>query len=323
MSPDDLGGPHRVESVLAAMERYLRAVPGFRRAHARGVGFRGRFTPSPEAAELSAAEHLQQPVDTVVRLSNGGVSPYTPDRSNAKRGNTLGIAVRYELPSGGYTVMTGLSLSAFPPRVPDDFLALVKAQRPALPGGLPNPLRFAAFLAPRPFAFAGVKNAATLATTKSFATTRFNGIHAFYAVAADGVRQPFRHRWIPLAGIARMPPEQDPILPPQYLMDEIRQLVQRAPVEWDLVFQLGEPGDPTDDLTKRWPEGRRQVVAGRLVIDRLHEDQDLVDRSVFDPTVVPPGIELSDDPILHFRSEIYAESHRRRTSEERPAIKPG
>lgn len=42
---------------------------------------------------------------------------------------------------------------------------------------------------------------------------------------------------------------------------------------------------------------------------------------VFDPTVVPPGIELSDDPVLHFRSESYAESHRRRSSETKPAVK--
>jgi catalase len=36
----------------------------------------------------------------------------------------------------------------------------------------------------------------------------------------------------------------------------------------------------------------------------------------FDPLVLPVGIEPSDDPLLRFRSKVYAESHRRRTREE-------
>ncbi len=68
------------------------------------------------------------------------------------------------------------------------------------------------------------------------------------------------------------------------------------------------------------PESRPQIVAGQLAIDRLHDDQDLVEDGVFDPTRMPAGIELSDDPLLHFRSEAYCESHRRRADETKPAI---
>jgi catalase len=49
---------------------------------------------------------------------------------------------------------------------------------------------------------------------------------------------------------------------------------------------------------------------------------DVVDRSMFDPTKVPPGIALSNDPVLHFRSESYIESQKRRMAESKPAIKP-
>ena len=38
---------------------------------------------------------------------------------------------------------------------------------------------------------------------------------------------------------------------------------------------------------------------------------------------MPPGIEVSNDPVLHFRSESYVESQKRRLSETKPAIKPG
>ena len=109
-------------------------------------------------------------------------------------------------------------------------------------------------------------------------------------------------------------------LPPQYLLSEIRQRVAQGPVAWDLVFQLAEPGDLTDDLTKRWPKERRLVTVGRLELDRIHEDPAALDGLVFDPTVVAPGIELSNDPVLHFRSEAYTASHKRRSSETKPAI---
>ena len=64
----------------------------------------------------------------------------------------------------------------------------------------------------------------------------------------------FRFRWMPVAGIATMAREHDALIPPQYLMSELELRVEREPVAWDLVFQLGEPGDPTDDVT--------QAVAG-------------------------------------------------------------
>ena len=323
MNPQELGGPDRVVKVLGAMERFMNNVPGYKRGHARGVAFRGHFRATPEAAALTTAEHLQGTrIDVVVRTSNGGSSPYLADRSGPKRGNPLGLGVRFELPSGDVTTWTALNLAAFPPTTPDDFHAMVSAQRAELPGGLPNPLRLAAFIAPRPRAIAGIKAAATLTPPTSFATARFNGFHAYYLVDADGRRRPFRFRWMPAAGIADMDPADDKVLPPQYLVSEIKQRVAAAPVAWTLVFQLAGPDDPVDDLTRLWPEDRELVVAGELVIDRLHEDPQLVDTYVFDPTRMPPGIELSDAPLLHFRSEAYAESHRRRAHESRPAILP-
>ena len=319
----DLGGPERVMNVLAAMEEHMSNVPGFRRGHARGIAFRGTFRATPEASALSTAEMLTgDPIDVVVRLSNGGSSPYLPDRAAAKRGNTLGMSVRFDLPSGDHSMWTALNVGAFAARDADDFLALVSAQRPELPGMQPNPLRFLAFALANPHCTAGVKAAATLKPVASFATARFNGLHAFYLVDVQGARRAFRYRWMPVAGVVDMDPKLDKALPPQYLISEIRQRVERAPVAWQLVFQMAAPDDPVDDLTKQWPEHRPKVVAGEIVVDRPHENPEQVDGWCFDPTRMPRGIELSDDPVLHFRSEAYWESHRRRLSEEKPAIRP-
>ncbi|MGH2901862.1 MAG: catalase, partial [Solirubrobacteraceae bacterium] len=164
-SPARLGGPERVVKVLGAMERHMNNVPGHKRGHARGVAFCGHFTPAAEVAALTTAELFHGGrLDAVVRLSNGGSSPYLSDRVSARRGNPLGLGVRFMLPSGDHTSWTALNLDAFPPHTPDDFHAMVVKTRAALPGGSPSPLAMLAFIAPRlPWVLPGIKAAASLA----------------------------------------------------------------------------------------------------------------------------------------------------------------
>jgi catalase len=321
--PQDLGGPERVRRTLHNMETYVGYVPGFRRAHARGVAFSGHFEASADVAALTTAEHMRgDPVPVAVRLSNGAGNPYAVDRASVKRGSVLGLAVRFALPSGASAEWAALNITDFPARKPDDFAGLSAAQRRGLPTGLPNPLRLAGFVATHPQCAAGLKSILTATPAQSFATATFNGLHAYYLVDSEGTRRAFRYRWVSVAEPAGISSEQDRVLPPQYLVSEIKLRVAREPVAWDLVLQMAEPGDPVDDMTKHWPRGRRQLPAGRLVLDRLHEDQELVERSMFDPTNVPPGIELSADPVLHFRSESYLESQRRSGGEAKPEVKP-
>ena len=319
--PAALGGEARAERLMDLMERNLGFVPGFRRAHGRGVGLRGTFTATPAAAQLTTAEHMQgDVVDVVARLSNGAGTPHAVDRSSRKKGSVLGLAVRFELPSGAGAQWAALNIQSFPARKPDDFIGLTAARKQGLPFGLPNPIRFMTFLLTHPVVLGGVREIVGADTTSSFATDRFFGLHAYYAVDAGGNRQAFRYRWVPALGEVGVTEQDHKLLPPQYLVSEIKQRIALAPVAWDLVFQLAAPGDPTDDLTKHWPGDRPLVTVGRLVLDRIHEDQAALDELVFDPTVVPPGIELSDDPVLHFRSAAYTASKKRRSRETKPAI---
>ncbi len=319
-NPQDLGGPERVTRTLHNMESNVGYVPGFRRAHARGVAFRGSFTATPEAAALTVAPHMQgDAIDVVVRLSNGAGNPYTVDKSSDRKGAVMGLAVRFALPDGSTAEWAALNIPDFPAHVPDDFAGLAGAQKKNRKGK-PNPLRLAAFVIMHLQVLPGLKAILGVVTAQSFATQRYNGLHAYFLVDADGTRRAFRYRWIPRAGVHGITPAEDKLLPPQFLISEIKQRVAREPIAWDLVFQLAEPGDETDDMTKHWPETRPQVTAGRLVVETLHENQDQVDRSMFDPTLVPAGIEVSADPVLHFRSEIYIESQKRRLAERKPTI---
>lgn len=316
-NPKELGGPERVQRAVDAMERYGGTVPGFRRAHGRGVVCRGHFTATPEVAALTTAEHMQgDRIETVVRLSNSSSSPYAPDRKTV-----LGLGVRFELPSGGHAAWAALTIDRAPFRVPEDFIDLQRATR-AGRNGKPHPLRLAAHIATHIKSLPGMLAALRHPSSQSFAHGLFNGLNAYFLVDEAGRRLPFRYRWIPAEGGTALTKGQDRTYPPQYLVSELKNRLARAPVSWTLLFQMAQPGDATDDVTEVWPSERRQITAGRMVIERPHEDQELADDLVFDPTNVPPGIELSDDPILHFRSEAYTESHRRRAGESRPSIRP-
>jgi catalase len=304
------------------IEQYAGYKPGFRRAHARGHGFRGYFTATPEAAHITMAEHMQgDRIEVVVRLSNGSVDPYAPDRNSACRGPAAGLAIRFELASGTRAEWVGLSAKRFPPRTPEDFIQFVSAGRPGPLPGQPNPLRMGPFLALHPHCLPGLLALATSPALDSFATAHYHGLHAYYAVDAEGTRRAFRYTWNPLRERQPLTKEDDAVLPPQYLISEMTQRVQRAPVTWNLVFQMANPKDPVNDMTREWPDDRPQVHVGQLVLDRVHEDQDQVDASVFDPINVPPGIAVSDDPILQFRSDCYRESKLRRAAEGKPTIK--
>jgi catalase len=309
-----------VHQGMFVMERYTGVIPGYRRAHSRGHGFSGYFEATPEVAELTVAEHLQGgQVPTIVRLSNAAGSPYAPDLSSPRRGATLGLAIAFELPSGARTTWSAPNISSFPARTPQEFVTLTTALRRSKFTRRPNPLRLLAYTIRNRHTIPGLKSLLGHPPVRSFAATQFNGLHAYYLVRANGTRQAFRYHWVPTIQGQRNVTRVDAALwPPQYLIEEMKQRLKKSSVRWDLVFDLAEGSDPTDDQTVRWPGSRPKLKAGVLTLTEEYPDQAAVEQMVFDPTNVPPGIECSDDPLLAYRSLVYRESHARRTSETMP-----
>lgn len=314
--------PMTPEAAVAIIEKVGGVKAGFRRAHARGLALQGTFQATPEAKSLSKAEHLQGgSIPCLVRLSNASANPCAPDRTDAKTGRVLGFAIRFDPPSGAKPTWAGINVPVFPARTPDEFLHLTVAQASG-PGGKPNMLKLLWHVARHIHILASVKFIKGLKPSGSFAMESYHGIHAYYLVDAAGNRKAFRYHWVP-QNLSDLP-GAEPIKgrPDQYLLNEIRARLRKGPAAWDLVAEFAEAGDSLTDPSVLWPEGRKRTALGRLTLDRVHEDQAATELIVFDPTNVVPGLELSEDPVLKFRSLAYGVSYDHRAKEKRAEPAP-
>jgi catalase len=86
-------------------------------------------------------------------------------------------------------------------------------------------------------------------------------------------------------------------------------------VRFTLELQIAGPGDKVDDPSAAWPDEREKVAGGTLELTELETGRETGgDVLVFDPVRVTDGIELSEDPILLYRSPAYSVSVERRTA---------
>jgi catalase len=127
-------------------------------------------------------------------------------------------------------------------------------------------------------------------------------------------------RWsfVPTAQPEAVSPDQLKAKGADFLAADITQRVQSAPQRWTLVVTVANPGDPTADPSKAWPEDRRKVDAGTLVVNAIEPEANGPCRDLnFDPTVLPSGMHVSDDPFPAARSAAYSVSFNRRTAEDK------
>lgn len=288
-------------------------LPGFRRAHSKGQCFSGVFRASGDAAELSTARLFSQPETEVVgRFSIGHGDPHVPDAAT----RTTSIALLAQTDDGEQWRMALNSIPYFVTSRPEGFRDMLVAMRPDPATGKPDPDRVAAFLDRWPEAEKSLRWSAQAPWADSYATSEVNSVHAFGLVAADGS---VRHmRWVmrPHAEFSEITAEQRAQADDDFLSRNLKASLAEGPVRFDMVMTLAEPGDPIDDPSQPWPEDRTRVVAGTLEVTALEGQAQGPCRDInFDPTIVPTGIVLSDDPVLAARSGVYSQSFNARLRE--------
>jgi len=276
---------------------------GRRALHARGVVCSGSFRASPEGAALTTAAHMQgEPVPLIARFSNGGGDPDEPDRAPDVRG----LAVRFELPDGGKTDIVAQTAPRFPVKTPDAFIDLIEATE----RGPQMLLKLPLFLARNPSVAPALRaNAAALKAPSSYAEPSYYAVHAYRWTGPGGTSRWVRYEFV---SVSPPPPSRPDKGAAEYLTDEIGERFGRGEtVGFDLELQVAGDGDDPHDPTSVW-KGAERVIAGRLEIDAPAPDRE---STIFDPLRLTPGIEPSEDPILHYRPRAYAVSYARRTGD--------
>jgi catalase len=297
------------EQTVDTLNKIWGVHPGYRANHAKGMVVEGNFTPTADGAKLSKAILFQgKPSSVTVRFSDSGGLPTLPD--GARAANPHGIAIKFHLPDGSDMDIVANSLKFFPVANGQEFLALLQAVA-ASPPGAPKPNKLDSFFAGHP---AAPKAFATASTPSSFARETYYGIDAFIFVDAAGKRQPFRFEILPVAGNDYLSPEDAGKRPPNYLMDDIAQRVGKEPVSFDLMAQLANDGDQTNDPTRPWGDGRKLVKLGTLTLNKADPGSGKTEKQLlFLPGNLTDGIEISDDPLIDARNQAYGVSFGRRS----------
>lgn len=281
---------------------------GFRANHAKGVMLEGTFTPSAQAAGISKAAHFQKSVPVLVRFSDATGVPNIPDAN----GNAFpkGIAIRFQLEDGTATDIVSISVNDFPAATPEEFLGLLNAVRDSQNStAKPSPVE--QFLATHPAAarFVSTPKPAPV----SFATQPFFGVNAFQFTNTAGQTVYGRYQIIPVAGAQYLSKEAAEQAAPDYLMNDITERVKAQSVQFKLLLQVAEKGDPVNDATMVWPDNRKKVELGTLTLKSAVADSRTAEKTLmFNPLQLTEGIAPSQDPILLARPTAYAVSFGRR-----------
>src|SRR6266478_4005645 len=263
--------------------------PGFRVNHAKGVVAEGTFVATPAASALSRAALFDgSSIPVTVRFSNDGGLPSVPDGAPS---NPKGMAIKFHMSNGAEVDIVLLAVKFFPVASGEEFRDLLVAISES-PTDAPKPTKLDQFAVSHPTFPAAF---ATAATPDSFADEEYRGINAFVFVDKAGHRQAGRYIMAP-EKVVHLTADEAAKEPPDFLVDDLPQRIEKAPVVFHLNAQLAAPGDQTGDPSQPWPDDRKVVDLGVLTLDKPVADSLEAQKTLlFLPNRLTDGIELSED----------------------------
>ena len=295
-----------------AFEHVDGAHSGFRRNHAKGLGVYGFFESNRNGGRLSKAVVFRPGrVPVIGRFSLSGGQPYVADMPDTVRG----LALQFSLPDGELWRTAMINLPVFPVSTPEAFYERLIVSKHDPSTGKPDPAKMKAFLARHPETVQAMTVIEGQAVSSGFDNSTFHSLNAFRFINSAGAFFPVRWLMTPMqpfeaASAASAPQDKN------YLFDALIAQIHRQPLRWRLIVIIGQPGDPTNDATRSWPDGREKVDVGTLTLDRVESEETSAATDInFDPLVLPAGIAPSDDPLLSARSAVYSQSFTRRAGE--------
>ncbi|HEY0702697.1 MAG TPA: catalase family peroxidase [Candidatus Acidoferrales bacterium] len=285
---------------------------GFRRNHAKGVGVTGYFESNGQGQALSKAQVFQPGrVPVIGRFALAGGMPFAGDTPQ----NVRSLALLLKSGDGEEWRTGMINIPIFPVNNPRDFQKFLVATSPDPLTGKVDGAAVGAFLGQHPETAAALKILGGTPPTSGFSDAPYYGLNAFRFVNAKGESTPVRW-WIK--------PDQTTTTADasttdkNYLFDAVIAQIHSAPLRWHLMVIVGQPGDSTAQAASQWPADRQQIDVGTVTIDAIESEDTSPVRDInFDPTIVPDGISVSDDPLLSARAAAYSKSFTRREGEKK------
>lgn len=307
--------PNRLtpERMVEALGRRGGDPLGHRRNHAKGICFTGTFEANGAGTRLSSAPMLA--TGTYPVIGRFAIAVGDPDAADAT-GRVRSMAIRI-VAADGQEWRSGMNNSPmFVVSTPQAFYQLTVAQDIDPATGKPDPAAMERFFATHPESQAFAAWAKSAPWTASYADQTYDSLNAFRFIDSGGQVRFVRWSMQPTLAPTYVAHTDLAKLGPDFLEQDLTERLGHGPLAWRLAVTLAQPGDPTDDATKAWPADREQVDVGTLVVRQAQNEADGPCRDYnYDPTILPTGIQVSDDPLPAARSSAYAESFDLRASE--------
>ena len=186
-------------------------------------------------------------------------------------------------------------------RTLDQMLAFLKARIPG-PNGRPDLESVEAFSTANPETLHQADYLAARPAPGSFAGTTYWGVHAFPATNSKGETRFIKFKVVPVGGNVTLTKDEARMKPADFLHDDLENRIPARDIRFSVMALLDRPGDPTMDVTIRWPnEDRREAVRlGTIVITGI-EPNEACDAFMFDPASLAEGIGHPPDEIFAAR----------------------
>ena len=300
------------DKIIAEFENIYGVNPGHRRNHTQGICAEGEFVGSKEVFTYSQSQLFSgKKIPVTARFSLAGGNINAPDTSKSPRG----MALEFKLSKNSIQHITMLNVPVFGAATPQSFYDGMLVGKPDPATGKADVEKIKAFRISHPDSKPLADFMRSHNPPTSFARSDFFGIHTFKMLTEKNKLTLVRWRFEPEEGVERLSDEQIKSGPSHFLENEFMTKVKANPVRWKMILTIGEPGDVQDNPTVLWPEGRKEIQAGTLTIfSASNEPGAACEKINFDPLVMAAGIAPTNDPVLLYRSPVYALSYAKRLS---------
>jgi catalase len=295
-------------SIVDALKAVAGNPPKVRASFAKGWCVRGTYTPSDRAGEVTRSQSFTRPSRVLARFSVGGGNPNVADTNNL-------VLRGFSFRLGDDDHRSDILVESAPvhfARTLDQMLAFLKARIPG-PNGTPDMAKVKAFSAANPETLNQANYVAARPLPGSFAGTTYWGVHSFPATNAENETRFIKFKVVPAGGDITLSEDEARAKPGDFLHDDLGTRIAAGNARFNVMALLDRPGDPTMDVTIRWPDEdrREELRLGTIVITGSEPDQ-ACDASIFNPANLADGIGHPPDEIFAARRAAYAISLEKR-----------